>query len=233
MAMLFAFGFAYGLALLVASMPLVAGYGVGQLQSWLYALTHNPVIDVGRNYLYAAIAVYFAGGLLWALLYARLAPARLRGPDWWRGLQFSVLPALVSLVVVLPLLGAGLLGLRLGAGPLPLVGNLLLHALYGAVLGLIYGSFGDLSAEDFHPAEAADAEAMGRAERTAAKGILAGLVLGAAAGLLALTLDRGEMGTLLGMPPIAVLVAAVVGGATIGLFVGSFLGLPGPRTDDS
>src|SRR5262245_13681461 len=232
MAMLFGFGFAYGLALLVARMPLLDGSGVGQQQSWLYALTHNPAIDVGRNYLYAAIAVYFAGGLVWALLYARLAPAHLRGPDWWRGIQFSVLPAMVSLVVVLPLLGAGLLGLQLGAGPLPLMGNLLLHALYGAVLGLIYGSFGDLSAEDFHPAEAADAEAMGHAERTAAKGILAGLVVGAAAGGLAIAAGRGETSTLLGMPPIAVLVATIVGGATIGLFVGSFLGLPGPRTEE-
>src|ERR671933_647575 len=66
---------------------------------------------------------------------ARFAAPHLRGPDWWRGVQFAVLPAMVSLVVVLPLLGAGLLGLRLGAGPFPLLGNLLLHALYGATLG--------------------------------------------------------------------------------------------------
>ena len=233
MAMLFGFGIAYGLALLVARLPLVDGAGIGQLQSWLYALTHNPAIDVGRNYLYMAIAVYFAGGLLWALLYALLAPAHLRGPDWWRGVQFSVLPAIVSLVVVLPLLGAGLLGLQLGAGPLPLLGNLLLHALYGAVLGLIYGAFGDLSAEDFRPAEGAEAEAMGHAERTAAKGILAGLVVGAAAGVLAIAAGSGETGVLLGMPPIAVLVATIVGGATIGLFLGSFLGLPGSTADQN
>ena len=108
MAMLFGFVVAYGLALIAASLPLADGYGTGQLRSWLQALTHNPVIDIGLAYLYAAIAIYFAGGLLWALLYGRFAAPHLRGPDWWRGVQFSVLPAMVSLVVVLPLLGGGL-----------------------------------------------------------------------------------------------------------------------------
>jgi len=232
MTMLFGFVVAYGLALIAASAPLVDRGGAGQLRSWLQALTHNPVIDLGLAYLYAAIAIYFAGGLLWALLYGRFAAPHLRGPDWWRGVQFSVLPAMVSLIVVLPLLGAGFLGLRLGAGPLPLLGNLLLHALYGATLGPLYGSFGDLSAEDFRPDDVDDAQAMAGAERTAALGIVVGLVSGAAIGLLVLAFSGGELGPLLRMPPLALLVATILSGATIGVFVGSLVGLPSRRADE-
>ena len=55
-------------------------------------------------------------------------------------MEFALLPWLVSLVIFMPLLGGGILGLSLGAGPLPIVGNLVLHALYGAVLGVVWGS---------------------------------------------------------------------------------------------
>ena len=43
-----------------------------------------------------------------------------------------------SLLVVLPLLGAGPLGLGLQAGLVPAAGELVRHLLYGAALGLAY-----------------------------------------------------------------------------------------------
>ena len=222
--MLFGFIAAYAVATVVARAMLAERPGASALASWLHALTHNAVIEVGTASLYVTVAVYFAGGLLWALVYAGLAEPRLPGPAWARGALFSLLPAAVSLVVVLPLLGGGLLGLALGAGPLPLLGNLLLHVLYGATLGLIYGSFGDLSAEDFRPATAADRQGMVAAERVAARGIVAGGVVGAVIGIVPV-LARQMDSTVLGVPPAAFMLATVLGGITLGAFIGSFVGL--------
>jgi membrane protein DedA with SNARE-associated domain len=73
--------------------------------------------------------------VLWAVLYTRAGAGRLPGGPGTRGLLFSALPLAVSLLVVLPLLGAGPLGLGLGAGLLPLAGELFRNALFGVGLG--------------------------------------------------------------------------------------------------
>jgi hypothetical protein len=59
-------------------------------------------------------------------------------PPWLRGLLFSLLPLAVSALVVMPVLGAGPLGLGLGAGLIPLAGELFRNALYGVGLALAY-----------------------------------------------------------------------------------------------
>jgi hypothetical protein len=223
---LFAFIIAYGLAMVLLGLLAGGGLGATLLGQWLYALTHNRVLDVGLASLYVAAAVYFAGGLLWAVLYARLAEPYVPGPDWWRGLLFAVVPALVSLVVVLPALGGGLFGLALGAGPLPVVGNLLLHAVYGTTLGLIYGPFGDRSAETLGQDDDEDRRAMAAAERVAARLTLVGGLVGLAMGLVPLLAMRAD-GSVLGAPPAAFMLATVLSGATLGAFVGSLAGLPG------
>jgi membrane-associated protein len=79
-----------------------------------------------------------AGGLLWALLYAGLPTDRLPGSPWMQGVLFSTLPLAASVLAVLPLLGAGPLGLQLGAGLLPLLGEVFRNGLYGAGLGASY-----------------------------------------------------------------------------------------------
>ena len=45
------------------------------------------------------------------------------------------------MIIFLPLAGGGLLGLGLGAGPLPILGNLLVHLVYGVTLGFLYPAF--------------------------------------------------------------------------------------------
>src|SRR5262249_21954888 len=132
-AMVIAFAAAFVAALVLSGVP------VPVLAGWFAGLTHNQLIDVAAPNLYAATAIFFAGGLLWALLYALVLEPRLHGPAWRRGIEFAVLPWLVSLLIFIPLLGGGFLGLSLGAGPLPIIGNLILHVLYGAVLGVVWG----------------------------------------------------------------------------------------------
>ena len=218
--MLCGFMIAYGLAVLLAGRS-----GADPLHAWLYALTHNAVLDVALSNLYVAVAAYLVGGLLWAIVYARFGAPYLPGPHWWRGLCFGLLPAVVSVVVVLPLLGGGLLGAAVGAGPLPMLGNFLLHALYGSTLGLIYGPFGYRSPADGQALSIEQRNAMAGPERVALLTTLGGGLVGSGVGLLVLTFG-GQGAGLLNVPPAAVLLTSVLGGIVCGLFVGSLIGQP-------
>src|ERR1700694_3383576 len=117
-AMVLAFAIAFAAALVLGRLPvpIVAG--------WFQGLTNNALIDTAGPNLYAATAIFFIGGLIWALLYGVVFEPRLHGPRWARGPRFALIPWLVSLAVLLPLVGGGILGLNLGAGPLPMLGIL-------------------------------------------------------------------------------------------------------------
>ena len=84
------------------------------------------------------LAIVFVTELLWAIAYSHLAVPLLRLAPWLRGLAFSLLPLAFSVLVVLPVLGAGPLGLGLEAGLIPLVGEALRNALYGVGLAASY-----------------------------------------------------------------------------------------------
>jgi hypothetical protein len=154
-------------------------------------------------------------GLLLALVYARYAESRLHGPSWWRGMQFALVPWLLSLVVFLPLMGGGLLGMDVGAGPLPILGNLILHLVYGAVLGISYAE----ATEDWLDDTEIDRGNAAAAERGAAVGLMAGLVPGFVLGWFI----APAFGDLVGRPATAIGVAFI--GAAIGLAIGSFAGM--------
>jgi membrane protein DedA with SNARE-associated domain len=82
--------------------------------------------------------LFIPAGILWAVAYAVWIEPRLSGPDWLRGITFSLVPTIFSWLVVFPLLGAGPLALRLDVGQVLVASELVRHALYGAALGLSY-----------------------------------------------------------------------------------------------
>src|SRR5918997_3763987 len=150
------------------------------IQRWSSALVNNPVAERTADGVVLAIGANLAMGLLLALVYARYAEPRLHGPNWWRGMQFALVPWLLSLIVFLPLMGGGVLGLDIGAGPLPIVGNLILHLVYGAVLGVSYAE----ATEDWLDDTDIDRGNAAAAERGAAVGLIAGLIPGFVIGWL-------------------------------------------------
>ena len=81
-------------------------------------------------------AAHFMIGTALAVGYAALFASRLPGPPAVRGAIFSLIPWLMAQLIVMPMMGLGLFsGSVLAAG-----GSLMGHLLYGALLGLLYGS---------------------------------------------------------------------------------------------
>jgi membrane protein DedA with SNARE-associated domain len=121
----------YGLAAIDQTAPEAALVALGEEARWRFGT--RPAGEV----LLGAIVLHVGSQLLWAVAYAHLA-RWLPRPDWLGGLLFALLPLGVSLGVVLPVLGAGLAGLSLGMGLVPLAGELLRHAIYGWSLSTSY-----------------------------------------------------------------------------------------------
>lgn len=234
--MLFTFIVAYGIGLVIGGLDTPPGPQASVVQRWFYALTHNAVLGLASSSLYAALAVHFTFGVLWAVVYGRFAEPRLSGPGWRRGMVFALVLWVFSLVVFLPLVGGGFLGSELGAGPLPVIGNLILHLVYGATLGLVYGPLGDVDMEHLgepdaarRPVSAADAWANARSEAMAARGLLIGLAIGIGVGAVGAVAGQLRAESLiLGLPPLAFVVASGLIAGAFGGFIGSLAGLSAP-----
>lgn len=92
--------------------------------------------------LFVALPAFLSVGVLWGALYGFALEARLPSnwPDWFKGMTFAVLPLMMSLLVVMPLLGLGFLGVG-ATGPVAATGEVIRHAAYGVQLGLLYPVF--------------------------------------------------------------------------------------------
>jgi hypothetical protein len=207
---------AYGVALMLGS----ADPQASVVLRWLWALAHNTVTAGAETSVPITVLLHVVAGIGWAVVYAALAEPRLSGPGWRRGLTFAPIPWLLSLIVFLPLVGGGFLGLGLGAGPLPIIGNLLLHVVYGLTLGFLYAPE---NARVLHPDDLdvtpAEQSLLTRSEQTMATGMLLGLVAGAIVGwVIAFVFTPGQSG-LVGM------LLGALGGSAAGLLVGSYSGL--------
>lgn len=203
---------------------LAAAYGLAQaigdedgptLLRWFWNLAHNPVTDRPENAPFIAIGLNLLVGLVLALIYTRFAEPALAGPGWQKGMLFSLIPWVISIVAFLPVMGGGFLGMDIEAGPLPVVGNLILHLVYGAVLGGLYGLRLEQGLED----TAAERAAAAGSERGAAVGVALGVAIGALAGWL-----LGPQIEEIASEATTTVVGALAGGA-IGLLVGSLVGM--------
>lgn len=200
-------------ATIVMSLLLVIAYTMtgfigdengSQLSQWFWNLSNNDLTEGVWDIPIAAFSINLLAGLAWALVYGGVAERHLSGPGWLRGMLFSLAPWLLSLVVFFPAIGGGFFGSELGAGPLPALGNLVLHLIYGAILGGVF-AIPEVSANRLDTRTARsqnDGTAIGLVA-----GLTCGLVLGAvAAALIAsdvtdginITLSGGGIGILFG-----------------------------------
>ncbi|MBV9172069.1 MAG: hypothetical protein JOZ81_18505 [Chloroflexi bacterium] len=209
---------------------------------WLWQLTHNAVVSFSTATPAVAVILHVVLGLIWAVLYAWLEqnPSRFvrswlgDGPGWARGMRFALLPWIVSLVALLPAAAVNMLDWALSAGPLVPVGNLILHLIYGFVLGQLYEPAAGLPAtgEDLVYEEPLQQIAVQHSEDFGAAGIVLGGVIGAAVGIgLAIVLPPTLPNVDFGGWSIALAVGGILAGGSVGGIVGSFAGLPNAERD--
>jgi hypothetical protein len=103
---------------------------------------------VGASNPFAGWTIHFIiGSVAWGALFAALYPV-LPGPFWRRGVDFGIGAWLGMMLFVMPMTGAGAFGLKLGiTAP---AATLVLHIIYGAVLGVLYGSMARVRSNRHH-----------------------------------------------------------------------------------
>lgn len=83
------------------------------------------------------IAHFMIGALVWGLGFIALLKILPGSSSLAQGISFGVAAWLMMMLIVMPMAGAGLFGLKMGV--MAPVMTLVLHAIYGAVLGGVYG----------------------------------------------------------------------------------------------
>ncbi len=97
------------------------------------------------------MAHFLIGTVLWGVAFAVLSKSWTSVGPLARALVFSAVAWLLMMVIVMPLAGAGLFAAGLGVGAA--IAALVLHLVYGAVLGLVYARVGPPSSRTAHPPE--------------------------------------------------------------------------------
>ena len=118
---------------LSALMVLKAKMGVRPDLNVIKMLAHMfhaaPVVGWVAHFVVCVVA--------WGIGFALLYPWLPGGAPWLKGVTFAMGAWLLMMVVIMPLAGAGLFGLHLGI--IAPVMTLVLHIIFGAVLGGVYG----------------------------------------------------------------------------------------------
>ncbi len=88
-------------------------------------------------------AAHFAIGVIgYGIVYALVFSGLRFGGHLLRGVVLGIFGWLAMMVVVMPMMGAGLFGAAMPSGMMVPVATLVLHVIFGAVLGLVYARLG-------------------------------------------------------------------------------------------
>lgn len=98
----------------------------------LLAVSGLPSIPAAGWILHFAV-----GTLWWGVLFGIIWPILPGQQPWARGAWFGLGASLLVMLMVMPLAGAGYFGMQIS--PLAPLVTILLHVIYGAVLGAMFG----------------------------------------------------------------------------------------------
>ena len=87
---------------------------------------------------------FMIGMIAWGIGFAFFFNVLPSDSNLTKGISFGIAAWILMMVVIMPMAGAGLFGLDMGM--MAPVMTLMLHVIYGAVLGLVFGRLGIASA---------------------------------------------------------------------------------------
>ncbi|MBW6493890.1 MAG: hypothetical protein K0B16_04940 [Burkholderiaceae bacterium] len=129
---------------------LIAGFVATAVLSLLMvvksAMGLMPELDViamlsammGSSLAMGWVAHFMIGAVIWGGLFALVAPSLPGGSHWLKGVSFGIAAWVLMMVAVMPMAGAGFFGMQLGMSA-PVM-TLVLHVIFGAVLGAVYAA---------------------------------------------------------------------------------------------
>jgi hypothetical protein len=79
---------------------------------------------------------FIVGALLWGPIFAGVDSMTEDRPRWQKGVMFGAGAWVMMMLIFMPVIGEGLFGWQLG--PEVAIGMLILHLIYGAVLGVVF-----------------------------------------------------------------------------------------------
>ncbi|MBI4535325.1 MAG: DUF2938 family protein [Ignavibacteriae bacterium] len=131
------------------SRAIIAGFfatAVMTMMMVMAPLMGMPEMNIGRmlaGFMGMPVALgwgaHFMIGIVLAVTYTVAFAGRLPGSSLVKGLLFGLMPWLMAQVVVNPMMGAGLFASDTPAPAAMVMGSLMGHMVYGAVLGVVYG----------------------------------------------------------------------------------------------
>ncbi len=84
------------------------------------------------------LAHFMIGTFIYGLIFTFVFAPMPFGNLAFRGIIMGILGWLMMMVVVMPMMGAGLFGLSMPSGMMVPIATLMLHVIFGFVLGLVY-----------------------------------------------------------------------------------------------
>ncbi len=94
--------------------------------------------------------VHFMVGTVLSFIYAYFFVGKLPGAAWLKGAQYGLFPWLLSQIMVNPMMGSGVFAMNTPAPMMMVMGSLIGHLVYGASVGLVYGSGSAPAAQAAH-----------------------------------------------------------------------------------
>ena len=125
----------------------VAGTVAMTLMAMAAPMTGMPEMNIPKmlgNFMGVPVAVgwiaHFMIGTVLAIGYASMFVTKLPGSPALKGILFALIPWFMAQIIINPMMGAGVFALNTDAPLMMVMGSLIGHIVYGAVLGLVYGS---------------------------------------------------------------------------------------------
>ena len=96
--------------------------------------------QMGGQVIMGWIAHFVIGAIIYGLAFANIGSSLPGGSDTIRGISLAVIGWLIMMIVIMPMMGAGFFAMSMGI--MAAVATLILHIIFGAVLGFSYSKLG-------------------------------------------------------------------------------------------